>query len=111
MSQKQKQSAAQKVRITLTVMGRPVSMMIDPGLEEFYRRANKDVNEAISSYNGIYSKTTGNDTIDVLIRVCLNFAIQNVFSSQRTDAQSIRNYLKELQNDLSNYLNDRHDSD
>ncbi|MBP5306865.1 MAG: cell division protein ZapA [Paludibacteraceae bacterium] len=109
MNQKQSQNTTRKVRITLTVMGRQVSMMIDPELEEFYRRANKDVNEAVSSYNGIYSKTTGNDTIDVLIRVCLNFAIQNVFSSERTDADSIRNYLKELNNDLSNYLNDSND--
>jgi len=92
---------ADKLNIKLKINGKSYPLPIDREQEEFYRRAEKEVNELVSLYKTRYRA----EPEDYLAMAALQLAVNNVEMERRRSLGEEIDKLVALDQELERYIN------
>ena len=90
-----------KLSIKVNLVDRYYPLKIDRKDEERIRKAAKLINERVLQYKQRY---TDKDTQDFIAMAALQFVIKNLEIEEQTDVQPIIEGIKEINNELEEYL-------
>ena len=90
-----------KLNIKLTIAGKSYPLTIDREKEEFYRRAEKEVNELVSVYRNRFRA----EPEDYLAMAALQLAVNNVEVERSRSLGEDIDKLVALNNELDRYIN------
>ncbi len=92
---------ADKLSINININGRLYPLRIDWGEEEKYRKAAKMVNDIVLEYKKKYANQ---DAQDFLAMTAFQVVLKNLEIEELKDESPVIEGLKELDEELSNYL-------
>lgn len=93
-----------KLSINIKIDGRVFPLTIDSDDEERYRLAAKMVNETI----GKYRKSFGNqESQNIMAMTAFQIALSNVTLQNRNDSSNFIDELKNLNDDISDFLKEK----
>ena len=92
------------IRINIKIDGKNYPLTIDKEDEERYRLAAKRVNEIVRKYRGQFGDQ---DSKDILAMAAFQIALGNTELQQRNDNTLFIEELKNLNDDISNFLKEK----
>ncbi len=94
----------EQLRINIKIEGRVYPLSIDRKDEERYRLAAKAVNETVSKYKELFRDK---DAQDILAMAAFQIALEHTEMSQREDKSLFIDGLKDLNDDILDFLKEK----